>query len=69
MFKVGDIVYSNEWGEGVVLTIHQDFLYPVVVEFDGEGVKTFTTRGKWRLDDPNTNKDITLTPKKENNDA
>ena len=69
MFKVGDNVYSKEYGDGSVIGVSPEHLYPVVVEFDGEGVKTFTTRGKWRLDDPNTNKDITLTPKKENNDA
>ena len=69
MFKVGDSVYSKEYGEGVVLVVYPGPIYPVVVEFDGEVLETFTTKGRRISGVYDIDKDITLLPKKENNDA
>jgi hypothetical protein len=42
--RVGDKVYSLEWGECEIIKIKDDS-YPIVVGVDGEVVETYTIKG------------------------
>ena len=49
VFKVGDKVWSNVMGDGVVCMISADGSYPVCVKFNEcTEIQRYTTEGKWR---------------------
>ena len=48
VFKVGDKVWSNVMGDGVVCMISADGSYPVCVKFNEcTDIQRYTTEGKW----------------------
>jgi hypothetical protein len=48
MFKVGDAVWSNVMGDGVVCLISANRGHPVGVKFDEcTHIERYTTDGKW----------------------
>ena len=47
-FKVGDVVWNDDEGNGVVCKISADGSYPVCVRFDEcTDIQRYTTEGKW----------------------
>ena len=47
-FKVGDKVWSNVMGDGIVCMISADGSYPVSVKFNEcTDIQRYTTDGKW----------------------
>ena len=62
-FKVGDIVYCKDFGEGVVTNVIKDgsTSHPVVVKFKIDGMPTrFKSDGKFWLQLPDRDADINL---------
>ena len=47
MFKVGDKVWSDEFGVGEVTTCDADPMYPVEVDFEAEKGLPYTSEGAW----------------------
>ena len=48
MFKVGDVVWNDNEGNGVVCKISANGKYPVCVKFNGRTfIKRYTAEGKW----------------------
>ena len=46
-FKLNDPVTNTKHGFGVVISIDNDNLYPIVVRFDNKSEETFTVDGKY----------------------
>ena len=47
-FKVGDKVWSNDMGDGVVCLISANGSYPIGIKFDEcTDIQRYTTDGKW----------------------
>ena len=57
-FKVGDKVYSLNWGDGVVTNINLGATYPVEVKWSDGNYDCFTAQGQFDCDKEDSESDI-----------
>jgi hypothetical protein len=46
VFKKGDRVFDIHYGWGVIIEVVQDFIYSIIVEFDGDNFESYTYDGR-----------------------
>ena len=51
MFKVGQKVICKQYGEGVVYSVNEDRIYPVIMKFNSGVWDSYTEEGKLYEDD------------------
>jgi hypothetical protein len=72
IFKVGDKVFCEYWGEGVIVREKGNYSgqYPLLVVFDSTGnIRwSYSRGGIYCVGNPTSNKNITLLTNKINND-
>ena len=54
MFSVGDNVISAAYGIGTITSTDNGGQYPIIVDFDDEGDRTFTRQGEYTAGSSNT---------------